>query len=699
MAASTHAAEGESTPGMSFGHRPALDGLRAIAVYLVVGFHAGSTALQGGFVGVDLFFVLSGFLITSILITEHESLGKIRLRRFYARRLRRLLPAALLAIAGGSLAMSLVSSRVARESWIGDAQSAVLYVSNWHFIQEASDYFAEGVGKTPFLHYWSLSIEEQFYAFFPIMLIGLLAFARKWPRISPTAGISLLAITSLVLQVMWAAKNPTRAYYGTDTRLYQIAIGALVALGGRSLPGLSRRPLMIAAAPVGLVGLVVVSSGLVSLTPSSRGVLAALAAASAIIGLESRPDGIVAAALSLRPMRYLGRISYGTYLWHWPVIAAFSSVFDAGAAITLAVSAGIATAVAALSYELLELPVRNSPWLHRRDMTTIVVGGMFTVLAAFLLVPPLLQRDSKPLRVVETRGSSMSGLEALTSFDPQAPIPPNFDQGNQHGVEGVPGRESMHCERGASSDCVIHQAGEVHALLTGDSHAARLVPALLQLAREHDFTLSVSIIASCRWQLGLAPEDFREEDCLAMRDDLYGRLLDDLSPDLIVAVSAGYAPVGVTSPELEDLPLMDLISRTTANSIDRLLVHAREVLLLEPLPIAGFHVKDCLSAARTVGECAFTFGGEGDYPSSRSATYSAVYRAAARRDSRVTSASYSDLTCVNGSPCIPLEDGVSTMDDAHHVSSPHAVAKRERLWSILQPIIRRLGSDKTISDR
>ena len=173
-------------PPVRWSHRPALDGVRTIAVYLVVLYHAGLSFLPGGFVGVDVFFVLSGYLVTNVLLTEIESTGRVHLRRFYARRVRRLLPAAVVTIVIVCVLSVLVLPQLTREGLVDDARAALLYVANWHFLGDATDYFAESVDQSPFLHFWSLAIEEQFYVAFPARAGrpggSRASVAQVWPR-------------------------------------------------------------------------------------------------------------------------------------------------------------------------------------------------------------------------------------------------------------------------------------------------------------------------------------------------------------------------------------------------------------------------------------------------------------------------------------------------------------------------------------
>ena len=229
---------GSADSRTGWGHHGALDGLRTIAVYLVLVFHCGVEAVSGGFVGVDLFFVLSGFLVSSILLEELRRTGTIRLGRFYARRVRRLLPASVVVVVATSALSVLVLSSVRRLPLVGDAQSALLYVANWRFVSQGSDYFAEeGAGQSPFLHFWSLAIEEQFYVVFPLLLLLLARLDRSWRR-ATLVGVAVLFAASLAAAGVWEGLDADQASYGTGARLYQLLDGGLAALvlGSRLRP-------------------------------------------------------------------------------------------------------------------------------------------------------------------------------------------------------------------------------------------------------------------------------------------------------------------------------------------------------------------------------------------------------------------------------------------------------------------------------
>ncbi len=223
-------------------YRPYLDGLRAVAVYLVVMFHAGSTRLAGGYVGVDVFFVLSGFLVTQLLLRDMLATGSISFRRFYSRRVRRLLPAAFVALVVTALVFKAIASPVEIADAAGGFKAAFLYGTNWFFIHRSANYFGRDLTGNPVLHFWSLAVEEQFYLLWPLLLSGLFLLLRRLR--SPWAAIRMVVTMGAVASVAGAwllrTSDPNRAYYGTDTRAYQLMAGALIALTPMAVGRLAR---------------------------------------------------------------------------------------------------------------------------------------------------------------------------------------------------------------------------------------------------------------------------------------------------------------------------------------------------------------------------------------------------------------------------------------------------------------------------
>ena len=347
-------------------HQPALDGVRGLAVAAVLIFHGGH--LTGGYLGVDAFFVLSGFLITSLLLSEATAHGDISLRTFWARRARRLLPA----LACVLLAVAFYAAFVAQPNELstirGDALATIAYVANWRQIFTSNDYFALFRSPSPLQHTWSLAIEEQFYLLWPLLVFALVR--RRSPSDAARrvlwASVLLAGGSFVLMQLLFKPDDVSRVYYGTDTRIASILIGsalaALLMLRGEVTSRRARTALEVAA----LAGAVLLAAAWTHLSGSSptlyRGglLLCALATATVIAAGVHSERGPVAHALSWRPLCALGIISYGVYLWHWPVYVYLNSTrLHVTGWPLLCVQIAVTLAVAYLSYRLVERPVRR----------------------------------------------------------------------------------------------------------------------------------------------------------------------------------------------------------------------------------------------------------------------------------------------------------------------------------------------------
>jgi peptidoglycan/LPS O-acetylase OafA/YrhL len=364
-------------------------------------FHGGVVALGGGFLGVDAFFVLSGFLITSLLLAEHQRSGRIDLPAFWARRARRLLPALLLVL---GVVVVVARWTVPAEELPAlrlDVLAAIAYFANWRMMSRGGGYFAETAAPSPVQHTWSLGIEEQFYLFWPLLVVALLMLARRHGRavllVVCGAGAAGSAFAAALL---FDPADVDRAYYGTDTRAMALLTGAglAVALAGRTA-GAEVRPMARRLLGACAVGGVVVTGWLWVYADGAdpwlyRGgfAVAALAVVAVVGHAVMCPRSPTARLLAIAPLVWLGRISYGVYLWHWPLFqwlnAERTGLTGPG---LLAARCGAALAVATASYLLVEQPMRHARWSHRPALTPTVAGGAMAataVLAVLATVPP-----------------------------------------------------------------------------------------------------------------------------------------------------------------------------------------------------------------------------------------------------------------------------------------------------------------------
>ena len=343
--------------------------------------------------GVDVFFVLSGFLVTRLLLRDLGSLGRVRFGRFYARRFRRLLPAAFATLIITALVFAAVASPVEVLDAAGGFKAAFLYVTNWYFIAQSADYFGANVASNPVLHFWSLAVEEQFYLLWPLLLGGLFAATRRFGARQPQL-LRFAVAAGMVGSLAWAwllrTSDPNRAYYGTDARAYQLLAGALLALSPAVIARLARRPgVARAGAAVTLVALVAVAASWPGLDAIARGTLVTVITVALLAALEATHGGPARTILSGDGIVYLGKISYGTYLWHWPVILILTRTFDPAPLPTIALSVLIATALASLSFQVLEHPIRVSALLDRHRRAVIAVGLTTSIIAAVVVIPAI----------------------------------------------------------------------------------------------------------------------------------------------------------------------------------------------------------------------------------------------------------------------------------------------------------------------
>lgn len=412
-----------------------LDGIRAFAICAVLLYHFGVAGVGGGLLGVDVFFVLSGFLITSLLCSEHLASGTLRLGRFWASRARRLLPALLLLLLGVAVYAWVFKDTLDLGTIRGDAISTLLYFANWHFIFSNQGYFAQATAPSPLLHMWSLSVEEQYYLIWP--LVALLILRAKGPRLlAVVAGAGAAASAALMASMYLAGFSPDRLYYGTDTRAQALLVGSF--LGALA----SRRDWRVVPAQWASTGRGRLTGAVLGL--SGAGVLlwcwhdvggedpflyeggfllVAIATGAVITSVTSWRDSLLARVLSLRPLTYIGRISYGLYLYHWPLYLVVDHAHTGLSGTELLVVRLSATFVVAVaSFHLVEQPIRRGYLARTWQALPLAAGGALataavvviaTVPPAFASVPPTLLRGSEGISVTEH--DALTAAHAFTS--------------------------------------------------------------------------------------------------------------------------------------------------------------------------------------------------------------------------------------------------------------------------------------------
>ncbi|MDB5451559.1 MAG: acyltransferase [Caulobacteraceae bacterium] len=473
--------------GGKAGYRPDIDGLRALAITPVVAFHAGVPGFGGGFVGVDVFFVISGFLITGLLLQEQETGGRIRLLDFYARRVRRLLPAlALMVLVTLALGLVLLSPLEDQQRLARSALATAGFASNVFFWRERGGYFGPTADILPLLHTWTLAVEEQFYLLWPLgmMLAAAAAKRLRW-RLRRVLAFVLVAggVTSFGLMLLMAFAGPGAAFYLTPCRAWELGLGAALAIapsrGGARLAG----PLAVAGLAAVLMAVVLFSDS--ALLPVATG-LPALGALALLAAGRLDPANAVSRLLSAAPLRAIGKVSYGWYLWHWPLMALARALDlgdrQLGRDVALA---GAALVLAAFSYRFLETPIRAGRVWPFRSAGSSVRAGLVILAAMAACAGAMLAaaehraaHDPLAARIRNAETTDFGALQAChRSPELRQPIPPNAA-----------------CSLGDT-------AAPASVLLWGDSVAQQLIHPLDAAGKDRRVRVIARTMAACRPRL------------------------------------------------------------------------------------------------------------------------------------------------------------------------------------------------------
>jgi peptidoglycan/LPS O-acetylase OafA/YrhL len=553
----------------TLGHIRGLDGIRAFAVLSIIAFHTGLNSVPGGFYGVDAFFVLSGYLITSLLVKEWGGTGTIRLGRFWAGRARRLLPALFLMVTVVGIVMAVWPQILQTQNIVGDAVSTVFYVSNWYSIHTGVTYFNLSTQPSPFLHTWSLAIEEQFYLVWPLVVLAVLRLGTGRPRRAAAPGgrfsvlgggtlvvkpaptgradpewvrrrrlhllFAVACLGSLASAVVMALLAPngytTRAYYGTDCRAQALLVGAAISIGLTLWHGGSERTwftrlagVLGIAGALGTAALWMTTSETTTFAFSGGFMVASLAAGAVVLGCVAAPRSMVVRFLELPPLPQWGRISYGVYLWYWPVLLVMTGQrLHWGVYPLFLARVGITVAIAALSYDLIEMPIRRGALRRWRSWVAAPVGAAIAVAAvvASTLVPvgaSELQGSALSL----PQSSSSAATRAVGSTTTTVPLPTYLSP---------------------APPALAGPVKRVKVLVVGDSIAGTLAVGLAQVADRNDVQIVDEGLPGCsvspqqkihvaNWVLPPgAPCDDPNPDALF---DTWRRWVDAYNPDVVI---------------------------------------------------------------------------------------------------------------------------------------------------------------------
>ena len=396
-------------------HRRDIEGLRAIAVLIVIAYHAGVPGWSGGFVGVDVFFVLSGFLITSLLINERENDRRISLRSFYARRIRRLLPISSVVAISSAIAALIVLPSTSFSSLGTDVAAAAGFFVNMVFAARGTDYLAGDADPSVLQHYWSLAVEEQFYLVWP-GLIALCSIGAKRVRARIAPVIGLIVAGSFAASVVLSSSSPTWSYFGLHTRAFELGVGALLAVGWPSVDRL--KPSVRAALGWGgLVGIgcAVPLAAWVTSFPGWVAAVPVLSTAAVIAGGDSTLRG-AQQLLKRQPLQWIGAHSYSLYLWHWPALVLVSGALERSLRAFETIGAlALAVVLAAVGFNYIENPVRRSQRLMSRPAMTYSFGVSLIAVTAIVGISTARHQPNTSTGVV---------AEAPTLSATSTPTPP-----------------------------------------------------------------------------------------------------------------------------------------------------------------------------------------------------------------------------------------------------------------------------------
>ena len=495
----------------SVSYRPDIDGLRALAVLVVMAFHLGVNRLQGGFVGVDVFFVISGFLICSLIYGDLEG-GRFSLGRFYERRIRRILPALLLVLAATTIAAFFLLLPTRLEDYARSLAAAALSFSNFYFWL-TTGYFEAPADARPLLHTWSLAVEEQFYLAFPLLLALLHRFSRR----VVIGALATLGIVSLLINIAGVyAGDRTAAFYLPLGRAWELMLGALLALGAApKLRGYW-------AHAVGITGVVLIAGSALWLTPATPfpgvAALPACLGAAMIIAAGMGGEGLVARALAWRPIVFVGLISYSLYLWHWPMIVLVKEATLADE-LTRPQQVEIFLAcivLAVLSWILVERPARRAPASRRLVFGAAGAGTLAIAVIALVVI----SGGGFPQRLPPAAAQ----IASYVGYND----PANFRT-------GVCFIDSTHdTARFRADECLRQRPGEPTILLMGDSHAAHLWRAIAdQLPNANVLQATAS---GCRPTV--SQPDWAAERCARVMQYVYQRYLPTQPVDLLILSAA-----------------------------------------------------------------------------------------------------------------------------------------------------------------
>lgn len=725
-----------------------IEGLRAIAVLLVLIYHAGVGAVSGGFLGVDVFFVVSGFVITNQLLREVMSTGRLSLWGFYGRRAKRLLPAAGLVLVVTAIGAWLAAPRVAWQQIGGDIIGAALYVVNWVFAARSVDYLAEDVDPSPVQHFWSLAVEEQFYLIWPIVILVLVLVLARRARRAAGANelpepvvprrralawglLGIIVVPSLVFSVVFTWLRPTEAFFITPTRLWELGIGALVALGAGVFRAWSPRM----GALVAWVGLIVLVGS--AFVVDGHTPWPGIAAAAPVLGTAAVIAGGFASAgwgpqvvLARRPMIWVGGLSYSLYLWHWPMLRFWEWQVGEFSVLVGLVIVTLSVVPSWLSFKLVESPIRHASSLNLSPRYALSVGfnaSLIALVAGLVLTQGAMvgargggqatgatwsaNEDGTGNGADDTgtgegtdNAQSTAGPGEDSPDSPAVGLPepgaeqpgdePFFDAITPDPLEAtadVPGLYEDGCqikaEDTSSEPCDFGDTTSSTVIaVVGDSKAAQWVPALDTIGKENGLDFRTYTKQGCAFADSMQVDDASQagyQTCRTWGQDVLERLTGDEKPAAVIV--SGVRSDGLAA---DDAPV------DTATTEDLVAGYVRYWQTLEEAGIPVIALSDTPPPGE-VGPVYECVDEHRDDPSVCSWPYQMSVGSQALKAAveQVDGAAYLDIdpwVCPGGT-CVGVYRNVMTYRQGSHITATFATVLTEPLEAKLLPMLEAAG--------
>ncbi|MGN0062673.1 MAG: acyltransferase family protein [Nocardioides sp.] len=606
-----------------------IQGMRALAVGLVILAHAGFSSIAGGFVGVDVFFVVSGFLIIGLLLREGQSTGRVSILDFYARRARRILPAATVTLVATALLAAYKWPFVRAETVAVDAGWAAAFLANFRFAAQETDYFAADEPPSPVQHFWSLSVEEQFYLVIPLvlMVVTALVVRRSLPTTRPVVlrrwalvVLGVLSAASLAWSIHLTSVDITAAYFSTLTRAWELGLGGLAAVLVAGTPAWTARVRRWHTEVLAWGGLLLIAYAAFRFDattqfPGVAAMVPVLGAVAVLLAGSFGPERLSSAGhlLSLRPAQLVGAWSYSLYLWHWPVLLFAHEHWGRDLSRPQLLVVLVTTfAVSAASFYFVEEPFRRRRgWSSTRRAMLLYPISIGVVLASILVANLQIQSlerdraDNPPIAVGDFEGLSDDPAVAIVQASVLAaeegrPIPGQLSPGLRHVRDSVAPSGDCDYREGMRRLC---PTGDLDAdrriVVMGDSHGRAWGPAFTEIGEQHGYEVYHLVLTGCPANAATRPDPANGGTwhfCLDFKQWALEQV-EELSPDLVVVANSSYVRGDMAKAQVDGL----------AEQLEALGEVADRVVMVGNTPVLPRMSSVCLAQRGVdLGDCLMT---------------------------------------------------------------------------------------------